>query len=156
MYKVQLKWYNIITPNKAEELKAQKEEVIIMMNTTRVYGRKVNIHTTNGWVKVNKFNKYTDWDMCEVEYTDYDENGNIHGAGTEDFSKERFNSLRFGTYELRKEDGRTATGRIRSYSMGTYRVGVVEKDYAKGIKAWKKAHSEEGIKIKGYYINRSK
>lgn len=34
-----------------------------MMNTIRVYGRKVNIHTANGWVKVKtmKLKECKDW-----------------------------------------------------------------------------------------------
>ena len=84
--------------------------------------------------------------MYEFEYIDYDENGNICGTGTEDFSIERLKSLKIGGYEIKKDSGeRTATGKIKWDLVKIARVRIAKADYNKGIKFWKKQF--DGLKV---------
>lgn len=115
------------------------------MNTIRVYVRKVNMHTPEGWVKFStRGSRFAD--MYELEYVDYDENGNICGTGTEDFSLERMKTLKYGGFEIKKDSGeKTKTGLTKWDTVKVARIQIKPADYAKGVKFWKRQY--EGMRV---------
>lgn len=60
------------------------------MNTVRIYGKTVN--TWKAWETFNWRGQEKEREVIvqwEIEYREYDENGNLIASGTEDFSRER-------------------------------------------------------------------
>lgn len=115
------------------------------MKTIRVYTRTVSMHTAEGWEKFS-IRRSDEADMFELEYVDYDENGNVRGRGTEDFSLERLKSLKRHAYEIKKDSGeRTATGRTKWDLVKTAAIRIKKADYTKGTKFWKKQYEDNGM-----------
>lgn len=77
------------------------------MNTTvRIYGNIVN--TWKAWEPVIIRGQYQERERItqyEIEYTEYDMNGNVVATGTEDFSAERYNTT-FKSQEVYTWDGK--------------------------------------------------
>lgn len=59
-----------------------------MTNTIRIYGKEINT-----WMHIEKREDGREYKIIsqrELEYEEYDLNGNLISAGTEDFSRERY------------------------------------------------------------------
>lgn len=64
------------------------------MNTVRIYGKTVN--TWKAWETVTVRGEEKEREVIvqrEIEYGEYDEEGNLVATGTEDFSRERYREL---------------------------------------------------------------
>lgn len=115
------------------------------MKTIRVYTRTVNMHTPEGWVKFSVRGS-DEADMLELGYVDYDENGHVRGIGTEDFSWERFRTLKTYYYQIKKDSGeKTAAGKTKWDLIKTAVIRIAKADYAKGAKLWKKQYRDNGM-----------
>ena len=64
------------------------------MNRVRIYGKIVN--TWKAWEPIIIRGQYQEREVVqqyELEYSEYDENGELVAVGTEDFSRERYREI---------------------------------------------------------------
>lgn len=122
------------------------------MGSYRVYGKKVTIHTENGWEKVDRYNRNaTNWDMCEIAYKEYNEDGSLIGAGTEDFTKERLiaKSLRSEVYQIVRDSGKKyPSGNTKWEQIGTLFMQAAKNEWSKARRAVGRAYAEQGLKLR--------
>lgn len=129
-------------PKRSAEIKKREGT---KMKTIRVYTRTVSMHTPEGWIKFSVRGS-DEADMLELGYVDYDENGNVRGIGTEDFSLERFRTLKTYYYQIKKDSGeKTAAGKTKWDLVKTAVIRIAKADYAKGAKLWKKQYRDNGM-----------
>ena len=122
------------------------------MERIKVYGKKVSIHTENGWEKVNRFNRNnTDWDMCEIAYKVYDEDGSLVGAGTEDFTRERLlaKNLKSEIYQIVRDSGeKYPSGNTKWEQTGTLFMQAAKSDWSKARRVVGRAYAVQGLKLR--------
>lgn len=77
-----------------------------MNNKVRIYGQIVNTWTAWKTITVRGEEREVEYTtQYEIEYTEYDMDGNVVGIGTEDFSAERYNTT-FKSQEIYTWDGK--------------------------------------------------
>lgn len=121
------------------------------MERIKVYGKKVRVHTVeDGWIKADRI-FFSEWDMCEISYKVYDENGAIVAVGTEDFSRERllYANLKSAVYQLVMDTGeKYPSGNTKWDHIGTLFMQAAKSDWSKARRAVGKHFATQGIRIR--------
>lgn len=120
------------------------------MASYKVYGKKISIHTENGWEKVNRLNRNnTKWDMCEIAYKEYDENGKVVRMGTEDFTRERAKNLKSEVYQIVRDSGeKYPSGNTKWEQIGTLFMQASKSDWNKARRVVGKSYAVQGLKLR--------
>ncbi len=122
------------------------------MESYKVYGKKVSIHTENGWEKVDRYNRNaTNWDMCEIVYKEYYENGKVVRTGTEDFTRERLiaKNLKSEVYQIVRDSGeKYPSGNTKWEQTGTLFMQAAKSDWSKARRVVGKAYAMQGLKLR--------
>ncbi len=122
------------------------------MESYKVYGKKVRIHTENGWEKVDRYNRNAaKWDMCEIVYKEYNENGKVVRTGTEDFTRERLiaKNLKSEVYQIVRDSGeKYPSGNTKWEQTGTLFMQAAKSDWSKARRAVGKAYAMQGLKLR--------